>query len=231
MPGGAVRRIEDPPRHNLRGFAMERIVRGLWSVAALCLLSGCVAPMNHTQSGTLGGAGLGAVAGAIVGQAVGAPGAGAAIGAATGAVTGNLVGQAEDIREERDFAWAQADAANAQAVADARALTEGDVVTMVQSGVGDAVIIQAVASRGCRWEGTPQAIIRLKQQGVSDGVLNAMQRAPLRGSVVREVVMPGPVYVTPPPPGGVVLLGPPPPPPRYCPPPYGPPRYRGGPGW
>ncbi|MFM8217689.1 MAG: glycine zipper domain-containing protein, partial [Planctomycetaceae bacterium] len=100
--------------------------------------------MNHTQSGTLGGAGLGAVAGAIVGQAVGAPGAGAAIGAATGAVTGNLVGQAEDIREERDFAWAQADAANAQAVADARALTEGDVVTMVQSGVGDAVIIQAV---------------------------------------------------------------------------------------
>jgi hypothetical protein len=58
-----------------------------------------------------------------------------------------------------------------------------------------------------------------------------MQRAPVRGAVVREVVVPGPVYVGPPPPGGVVLLSPPPPPPRYCPPPYGPPRYRGGPGW
>lgn len=205
---------------------MKQIPMGWWLVVLTLLPAGCVTPMNHTQSGTVGGAGLGAVAGAIVGQAVGAPGAGAAIGAATGAVTGNLVGQAEDAREERDYAWAQAQSASAQATADARALTEGDVLTMVQNGVGDGVIVQAIQSRGCRWEGTPQAIIRLKQQGVSDAVLNAMQRAPARGTVVREVVMPGPVYVTPPPQNGVIILGPPPPPPRYCPPPH-----RRGPGW
>lgn len=193
----------------------------MMGLTLVCWLSGCVAPMNHTQSGTLGGAGLGAVAGAIVGQAVGSPGAGAAIGAATGAVTGNLVGQSEDLREQRDAAWAEAQYANAQAVAEAQALTEGDVLTMVQSGVGDAVIVQALQSRGCRWEGTPQAIIRLKQQGVSDAVLNAMQRAPLRGTVVREVVLPGPVLAPPPPPRGVVILGPPPPPYRRCPPPPG----------
>lgn len=170
-------------------------------------LSGC-ANMNNTQSGALAGTGLGAVAGAIVGEASGHPGAGALIGAATGAVAGGLVGNAEDAREERDVAVAHAQYNQARSQAIAKAVTDVDVVTMTRNNVGEDVIVNSIRTRGCLWDGTPDSVIRLKHEGVSDRVITAMQNSgvhvPAAGS------LPPPVYYAPPPPpaGGVVVVGP-----------------------
>lgn len=177
------------------------------AVAILGLaLSGC-ANMNNTQSGALAGTGLGAFAGAILGEASGHPGAGALIGAASGAVAGGLIGNAEDAREDRDAAVAQAQYQNAKSRALANAISEADVVTMTRNDVGDEVITNAIRTRGCRWDGTPEAVIRLKHEGVSDRVIAAMQNS--------GVYMPPPpgtpsgyYYASPPPPGGVVVVGP-----------------------
>ncbi|MBS0261692.1 MAG: hypothetical protein JSS02_07005 [Planctomycetes bacterium] len=168
-------------------------------------LAGC-ANMNNTQSGALAGTGLGAVTGAIIGEATGHPGAGAAIGAATGAVAGSLVGNAEDQKEEREVAVAHAQYETARQEAIARAITESEVVRMTQHHVGDEVIINAIRTRGCLWDSTPDALIRLKQQGVSDRVIQAMQTTGVHVSTAGPV--PPPVYYAPPPPAGVVVVGP-----------------------
>lgn len=191
----------------------------------LCLLTtGCVG-MNNTQAGAVTGTGLGAVTGAIVGDVAGGrPGAGALIGAATGAVAGGLLGNAEDAREERDAAIAQAQYNDAQARAVAQAVTEDDVITMTRNGVGDNVIVNAVRTRGCRWDGTPDAIIRLKQQGVGDEVIKAMQSGGVRAPVLVETVPPpAHIYYGPPPPpvGGAVIFVRPG---YYGPRPWGPPH-------
>ena len=175
--------------------------------AAGLFLAGC-ANMNNTQSGALAGTGLGAVAGAIVGEATGHPGAGALIGAATGAAAGGLIGNAEDAKEEKNAAIAQAQHEQVVSQAMANAVKESDVVTMTRSGVGDDVIITALRTRGCLWDGTPDAVIRLKHEGVSDRVITAMQTTGLHAAPAAGA--PGPYYYPPPPPvgGGVVVVGP-----------------------
>src|SRR5258708_15059950 len=177
--------------------------------AAGLFLAGC-ANMNNTQSGALAGTGLGAVAGAIVGEATGHPGAGALIGAATGAAAGGLVGNAEDAKEERNAAVAHAQFEHDRTQAIAYAVTEADVVTMTRNHVGDEVIINSLRTRGCRWDSTPDAVIRLKHEGVSDRVITTMQNTGLRAAP-GVVAVPPPAYYYPPPPppvGGVVVVGP-----------------------
>lgn len=186
-------------------------------------MTGC-RNMNNTQSGALAGGGVGTVAGAIIGGASGHAGEGALIGAAAGALTGGLVGNAEDSREERDAAVAHAQYEHARSQAIAQAVTEADVITMARSGVGDDVIINSIRTRGCRWNSAPANVIALKQQGVSDQVLTAMQNSGLHPPADMAVAGPPPVVYAPPPPppvGGVVVVGP-----GYGPRPYwGPRRY------
>ena len=172
-------------------------------------LTGC-ANMNNTQSGALAGTGLGAVTGAIIGEATGHPGAGALIGAATGAAAGGLIGNAEDAKEEKNAAVAHAQYEQARSQAIANAVTEVDVVTMTRNHVGDAVIINALRTRGCRWDSSPDAVIRLKHEGVSDQVITAMQNTGLQmAPATAAVPPPGPGYYPPPPvSGGVVVVGP-----------------------
>ncbi|HLJ11215.1 MAG TPA: glycine zipper domain-containing protein, partial [Planctomycetaceae bacterium] len=150
----------------------------LLAIAGL-VLTGCQ-NMNNTQSGALLGTGLGATAGALVGSASGHAGGGALIGAAAGAVTGGLVGNAEDAREQRDAAVANAQYEHARSAAIAQAVTETDVITMTRSGVGDEVIINALRTRGCRWNSSPDNVIALKHEGVSDRVIQAMQNTGLQ---------------------------------------------------
>jgi uncharacterized protein YcfJ len=182
----------------------------LVSTAGL-FLAGC-ANMNNTQSGALAGGGLGALTGAIVGGATGHPEAGALIGAAAGATAGGLVGNAEDAKEEKNAAVAHAQFEQARSQAIANAVTESDVVTMSRNHVGDGVIINALRTRGCRWDSSPDAVIRLKHEGVSDQVITAMQNTGLNMAPASAAMPPpGPGYYPPPPPpvgGGVVVVTP-----------------------
>src|SRR6516162_1794426 len=121
----------------VQGGAMMTRSRQSVLLAALGLaLAGCQ-NMNNTQTGAAVGGGLGALTGAVIGEASGHAGGGALIGAAAGALAGGLVGNAEDKREERDAAVAQAEYEHAQTQALAQAVTISDVVTMAHSGVGD----------------------------------------------------------------------------------------------
>src|SRR5262245_8960439 len=164
-------------------------------VAVAVLMAGCQ-NMNNTQSGALVGSGLGAATGAIIGEASGHAGGGALIGAAAGALAGGLAGNAADAREERDAAVAHAQYAQAHSQAIAQAVTDADVVTMTRSGVGDDVIINSIRTRGCRWNSAPENVIALKQQGVSDRVIEAMQNSGLH---MPAPAAPPPVVYAPPP--------------------------------
>jgi hypothetical protein len=58
---------------------------------------------------------------------------------------------------------------------DARAITNREVVDMAQNRVSDEVICNAIRTRGGRFNTTPESIVTLKNSGVSDRVIEAMQ--------------------------------------------------------
>jgi Glycine zipper len=147
---------------------------------------------NDTASDTIVGGALGAVTGAIVGGKH--KGTDALIGAGIGAVTGNLLGQSKDRSDERNAAAGAAAAANMNAQAAALAVTNYDLVNMTKSGVSDDLIISTLQSRGGRLDLSPQALIALKQNGVSDRVV-----------LVAQTMGHGSSYI---PAGGPVVVGP-----------------------
>jgi hypothetical protein len=167
--------------------------RNTWLIGlALITVTGC-SSMNHTERGAITGGAVGGILGTGIGAATGHPGIGAAIGAGTGALAGGLIGKHEDRAEERaQAAWA------------ARQMSLNNVVEMAQSQVSDDIIINQICSTGSVFQLASQDVIYLRQQGVSERVIAAMQ-AP------RGRVLIGGRYVHAP--GNVVIVEPPPPPP------------------
>jgi uncharacterized protein YcfJ len=142
-------------------------------VLSLLPCSGC---QNNTQTGAALGTGAGALAGTIIGHQVGNKGAGALIGAVAGGLTGAAVGNAKDVRDERDAAKARADRLQASQYAAQRALTNSDVVTMSQNGLDDEIIINAIRTRGGQFRTNSEALIAMQSQGVSNRVMMEVQR-------------------------------------------------------
>lgn len=137
-------------------------------------LSGC-AQMNNTEKGAVIGGASGAGIGAIVGHQFGKQsGAGALIGGLVGTAGGALAGNAKDQRERADKYAAQAAYERGARYAEQRAITNRDVIDMTQKGVNEQHILTMMRTRGSRFDTSPQAIIALQQQGVSDAVLQAM---------------------------------------------------------
>jgi surface antigen len=164
------------------------------------LACGC-STMSNTEKGVGLGGLIGAGTGALVGKATGHTGTGALIGAGVGALSGGLVGNAVDKSEEKT----EAKIAAATAVARGP-LGLTDVVNLAQNHVSDDVIISQIRSTGSVFHLSSNDIIWLKQNGVSDAVVQEMQITPNR---VRRVYSSTPVYtqpvyvVEPPPPVGV----------------------------
>jgi|GEM_PF-684996 hypothetical protein len=157
---------------------MQNIIRVL-SVSSLLALgaTGC-SSMNHTQRSSLAGSAVGTTAGAIIGHQSGHGPAGAAIGAVAGGVTGALVGNA---RDERDAAILRAE--YAEGVLDSQPeMTNDDLIRMRRGGLSDDAIITAVRSRGGRFDLSPDALITLKQSGVSNRVIREIQSGGASGS-------------------------------------------------
>ena len=192
---------------------MQRIRIFAWPWMGLGLLAcgplGCAQYDPVTRS-TMAGSGLGAVTGAIVGEGSGHPGAGALVGAAAGALGGALVGDAQQARAERDAAYAYAQNSQRQQQL-AGAVTNSDVIYMARNGLGDAVIINAIQTRGGRFDTSPQSLIGLKSQGVSDDVIRVMQSSPPAAvpPAAAPIAIPPTAYMAPPPP--FVVVEPPPP--------------------
>lgn len=155
---------------------------------------------NDTASGTIVGGALGAVTGAVIGGKKHG-GQDALIGAGVGALTGNLLGRSKDAQDERRAAAGAAAVGQMNQQAAAMAVTNFDLLQMTRAGVSEDVIISTMRSRGARIDLSPQSLIALKQQGVSDRVVMAAQ----------DITSAGGYAPAPPPTVGVVHAVPPPP--------------------
>ncbi|MEM4203818.1 MAG: hypothetical protein QXS54_07095 [Candidatus Methanomethylicaceae archaeon] len=76
--------------------------------------------------------------------------------------------------------------ANQQAAAQSAALTNEDIIKMVQFKLGDAVIISKIKTSTCRFDTSTEALLKLKEAGVSDAVIQAMVEASAAGSGASE---------------------------------------------
>src|SRR5262249_3666934 len=145
---------------------------GLMLAAALALV-GCRSPY-YADKGALFGGLTGAGVGALVGDATGHAGAGAAIGTAVGALTGAAVGDAIDA----DVARSKAEIAGRMG----RRLQGGgappDVTAMPEAGLSDDVIATHIRANGMAQPLQVNDLIQLRNMGVRDSVINAMQQTP-----------------------------------------------------
>jgi hypothetical protein len=176
-----------------------------WLATTLWLIScttACRSPYYADQGAALGGL-TGAGVGAAIGNANGNTAAGAVLGSAVGALTGAVVGNGMDeIRAENRAMIDQRFAQRA-----AGAATMQDVVNMSRAGLSEEVIANHVRTRGVAQPPAPGDLIAMKNAGVSDTVIRAMQEM---------AAVPPPVSATP-----VIVqehyLAPPPPPPYWGP--------------
>lgn len=53
-------------------------------------------------------------------------------------------------------------------------LTNGDILNMVRAQLGDAVIVTKIKSSECKFDTSPDVLIKLKHAGLSDTILQAM---------------------------------------------------------
>jgi hypothetical protein len=188
-------------------------LRSMPVVIFLLTTIGCASPY-YTDRGALFGGLTGAGVGALVGDAAGNTGAGAVIGSAVGALAGAAVGNNID-----------ADLARSKAEIEARmgrqmqgAVTPQDVIAMTQAGLSDDVIVTHIRANGMAQPLAVNDLIGLRNMGVRDAVINAMQQTPPRAATQAVAGVPGvPVYAYPPPGRQVIVeqyyqpWGPPPP--------------------
>jgi outer membrane lipoprotein SlyB len=171
-----------------------KTIRLIGTVLFPALLACGCSTMSNTDTGVAAGGLLGAGTGAALGAASGHPGAGALIGAGVGAVSGGLIGAAADESERKKEAQI--------AASTARQLGIVDVAQLTKSQVADSVIIAQIRSTGSVFRLSSNDTIWLKQNGVSDPVIQEMLASATRypphyyygGPVYAE-----PVYVEPPP--------------------------------
>jgi tetratricopeptide (TPR) repeat protein len=60
-------------------------------------------------------------------------------------------------------------------------LTNHDVLKMVQAQLPDSVVVAKIKASNCQFDTNPEALIALKQAGVSEAVLKTMAEAPVTG--------------------------------------------------
>jgi outer membrane lipoprotein SlyB len=130
----------------------------------LILTASCA---TNTGTGALVGGGLGAGAGALIGG-----GQGALIGGAVGAVAGGLVGNALDANQQKNLE--QNSPSTMRKIEKQQQLNVNDIIAMSQAGVSPDTIISMIDSSKSTFNLTSAEVIKLKNAGVSEKVINHM---------------------------------------------------------
>jgi uncharacterized protein YcfJ len=174
--------------------------RTKWMSGLLIFASGC-ATMNNTEAGAVQGGVIGAFTGAVIGALVthnpwgllGGAVAGGAAGAAGGALAGNSV-------DQRQQAQVQAiNDANERATQAALnpPFSVGDIGKCARDGWTDAMLMNQIIATGSTYILSPDQVDWLRNQTVSNRVIEFMQsRAPRY--VHGRLYAPPPVVVAPP---------------------------------
>ena len=128
-------------------------------------LLGCASSKTRAVEGAVVGGGVGALAGGIIGHQSGHGAEGAGIGLAAGALTGTLVGSQID--------KPQAQTASAAAASSGQ-MSVQDVVDLVKQGLSDDAVVAQIRATGSLFNLSAAQTSNLKQQGVSQKVIDAM---------------------------------------------------------
>jgi hypothetical protein len=165
----------------------SRISLALWMLVAC---TGCRSPYYADQ-----GAALGGIAGGLAGAAIGDHNdnalGGALLGGAVGALSGAVIGDSMDAEVARRQAAIEAKMGRRMA----GAVTVADVTSMVSAGLSDDLIVNHVQANGVAAPLTPNDIIRMHDNGVSENVINSMQQTSARQVAAAPVAYPAPVIV------------------------------------
>lgn len=141
-------------------------------------VSGC----QTVGPGAATGGAFGTFAGGLTGAAIGAKDGksteGALIGALAGGTLGATAGNSVDREIERDRIEFQ----QAQTQQRLAAVNMAQVLQMSQSGLSKDVIIRQLQTQGIDRRPTTDDLINLKNLGVDDFIIQAMQSAPIAGS-------------------------------------------------
>jgi outer membrane lipoprotein SlyB len=130
-------------------------------IGLILLGTGCQSNKSRVAEGSVIGGVLGAAAGAGIGSLSGNAGAGAGIGAAVGAIGGGLIGSQIEKKPGQD--------------ANPNQMTLQQVIDLVKQGTGDDIIIEKLRATNSKFSLSAAQISSLKQQGVSQKVIEAMQ--------------------------------------------------------
>ncbi len=167
---------------------MRTVAPFILSVLILSAASlGCRSPYHQDQLGLVG-AGTGALAGAAIGSASGHTAGGAIIGGLVGATAGSAVGAHMDEVEARNQALFQQRLGRRLE----GQTTFDDVIAMSKAGLSDDVITTHIRRHGVAQVPAAPDLIYLKNNGVSDRVINALQNPPIevaQAPPVRERVI------------------------------------------
>ncbi|MBA2115195.1 glycine zipper domain-containing protein [Bremerella alba] len=154
---------------------MRKIAPIIFVVAIVSAASlGCRSPYHQDQLGLVG-AGTGALAGAAIGNATGHTAGGAIIGGLVGATAGSAVGSHMDEVEARNQALFQQRLGRRME----GQTTFDDVIAMSKAGLSDQVVTTHIRRHGVAQVPSAPDLIYLKNNGVSDAVINTMQNPPV----------------------------------------------------
>ena len=167
------------------------------------LAAGCRSP-HYADRGALVGGLTGAGLGAAIGDANGNAGAGAIIGSAVGAITGAAIGDGID----EDLARSRAEIEARMGRQMSGAVTPEDAIAMTRAGLSEDVMVTHIRASGVARQPQVNDLIYLRNQGVPDSVIKALQSTPgpqviaQQAAPARQVVVEhhyNPYYAPPPP--------------------------------
>ncbi len=184
------------------------------SLSAVCFTTDCSA---QTKDGAVLGGVAGAVIGGIVGHQNDETPEGALIGGAVGAIAGGILGKQQE--QQRQIQYYQQQQArpvyhqhygppvytthvhtapvyrsSVRTAPVRRPVCVADVITLVRSGVSETVIANHILSNGVVNHPSIDDVLTMHDTGVSDYVIDAMQKAPI-GVVVAQPVQSSQVIV------------------------------------
>lgn len=134
----------------------------LFFLAAALFLGGCESLGEKTKTGAVAGGLIGATAGGIIGHQSGHGLEGAGIGAVVGALSGGLIGNEMDKADKKALEI------------NPNHLTIMNIVDMASKGAPDDVIISEIQRTNSVYHLTSEIISYLKQNKVSDKVVDYM---------------------------------------------------------
>lgn len=154
-------------------------------------VTGCQTVGPGTAAGGAFGTFAGGLTGAAIGSKDGKTSEGALVGALTGGTLGAVAGNAVDRQVEREnFEFQQG-----QAQQRLGAVSQSQILQMTQSGLSNDVIARQIQTQGIVRRPTTDDLINLKNQGVHDSVILAIQNASVAGAQLPPTYIHQPVEI------------------------------------